>query len=236
MEVKVKGRSAPTVAVEFVLLGWPPDGPTLRLDHQRFAYAGKFIVPDTGKAVAVDADSESSMQIQPPASAATDHGRLVLGPESVAPVVAAASFSPARDDETVLWIRYVDVRTDYQGDGIGSRLCRFVVERAAERGFQELRIAVNNPFSYEALHRAGFGWTGDVAGLAELVLSTHASRTRSRYQAGLDEFRARRLDETETTFLDEKQTEDPPPVVVAPEGSEIPGSVSGGAGPSDESP
>ncbi len=36
------------------LLGWPPNGPTLRLEHQRFSYAGKFVMSNTGKAVARD--------------------------------------------------------------------------------------------------------------------------------------------------------------------------------------
>ncbi|MUV90296.1 GNAT family N-acetyltransferase, partial [Halapricum sp. CBA1109] len=38
--------------MEYALLGWADDGPTLRLDHERFAYAGKFVMSATGKAVA----------------------------------------------------------------------------------------------------------------------------------------------------------------------------------------
>ena len=44
--------------MEYVLLGWPPDGPTLRLDHRRFAYAGKFVMSTTGKAVVRRAEDE----------------------------------------------------------------------------------------------------------------------------------------------------------------------------------
>ncbi|ERH03826.1 MAG: hypothetical protein J07HR59_00951, partial [Halorubrum sp. J07HR59] len=37
--------------MEFTVLGWPPEAPTLRLDFRTFAYAGKFVMSTTGKAV-----------------------------------------------------------------------------------------------------------------------------------------------------------------------------------------
>ena len=40
--------------MEYVVLGWPSDGPTLRLDYRQFAYAGKFVMSNTGKAVAYE--------------------------------------------------------------------------------------------------------------------------------------------------------------------------------------
>ena len=41
--------------MEFALLGWPEDGHSLRLDYREFAYAGKFVMTSTGKAVVGDA-------------------------------------------------------------------------------------------------------------------------------------------------------------------------------------
>ena len=128
--------------MEVVVLGWPPDGPTLRLDYRRFSYAGKFMMSNTGKAVVREADE------------------------------------------------------------------------ATDRGYDRVRIAVNNPFAYEALYRAGFGFTGEETGLAELVLERPADRPAGRdadaYRAGLDRFRARDLSAAETKFLDGRRGADPP--------------------------
>lgn len=178
--------------MEYELLGWPPDGPKLRLDYERFSYAGKFVMTNTGKAVARD--------------------------ESGA-VVAALAFNEDRTDEDTLWLRYVTVADDRRGDGIGPALVRQVRERASERGYDRLRIAVNNPFAYEALYRAGFGYTEETTGIAELILehpdplddsTGDGSSRRDRYQAGLDEFRNRDLSSEEETFLEERNDRGPP--------------------------
>jgi len=187
--------------MEYVVLGWPPDEPTLRLDYRRFAYAGKFVMSDTGKAVVVTGDGDPTLSIS---DDEYDDG-----------VLAAVSFSPDRTREGVLWLRYVTVRDDQRGDGLGPRLCRLVVERAGGRGYTECRIAVNNPFAYEALHRSGFGWTGDTAGMAELVLSTDAPRTTARYRAGIDALRDRDPGDPEASFL-ASRSDTAPPVVEAP--------------------
>ena len=92
--------------MEFALLGWPPDSPTLHLDYRRFAYAGKFVVGSTGKAVVQAGEKRDSEY--------DDH------------VLAAASFSPDRTDDDCLCIRYVTVRDDRQGEGLGARLLAFV--------------------------------------------------------------------------------------------------------------
>lgn len=177
-----------------VLLGWPDDGVTLRLDHRRFSYAGKFVMSTTGKAV-----------IRDPGSGADDKG----GP------VAAAAFDEDRTAPDVLRIRYVTVRDDRRGEGLGPQLCRFVADRAAERGYDRLRIAVNNPFAYEALYRAGFTYVGEETGLAELLLERPAGkpasdRSEATYQAGLDRYRDRELSEKETAFLSRKLGDGPP--------------------------
>lgn len=187
-----------STTVEPRLLGWPPDGPRLRLDHRAFAYAGKFVMSSTGKAVLAPPGWE------PPAD-----------PETYADPVAAAAFNEDRTDPETLWIRYVTVRRDRRGEGHGPRLCAFVAARAADRGYDSVRIAVNNPYSYEALSKAGFGFTGRETGLAELVLDRPADAPApgdpDRYRAGLDAFADRSdLTDDERAFLDRKRERGPP--------------------------
>ena len=132
-----------------------------------------------------------------------------------------AAFNRDRTDETVGWIRYVTVRADRRGEGLGPRLCAFLVERAADRGYERARIAVNNPFAYEALYRAGFGFTGRETGLAELVLErpadAPASRPAAAYREGLDRFRERDLPEAAVAFLEARPsaTAAPPAILSA---------------------
>jgi GNAT superfamily N-acetyltransferase len=189
------------------LLGWPADGPTLRLDYRRFAYAGKFVMSNTGKAVVRDGSD--------PVTAPDDgDGGGDGGDDYDDDVVAAASFNEDRTDAGTLWIRYVTVREDRTGEGLGARLCAFVVAKAAEAGYDSVRIAVNNPFAYEALHKAGFGWTGETTGLAELVLerpaATPATVDAETYRRGLDEYRERAVSDAERRFLDARVGADPP--------------------------
>lgn len=173
--------------MECTILGWPPDEPTLRLDHEVFAYAGKFVMSDTGKAVIRD-----------------DGDR-----------VGAVAFSPDRTDGDALVVRYVTVRRDRQGEGIGPKLLRFVADRARDRGFETVRIAVNNPYAYEAAYRAGFAYTGEETGLAELVLRDADGEIRSEdaYQAGLAAFDDRNLPEDVGTFLERTRREGLPDAV-----------------------
>lgn len=170
--------------MECALLGWPEDDHRLRLDHEQFAYAGKFVMTSTGKAVVGDDG-----------------------------VVAAAAFDPDRTDPTTLCIRYVTVRRDRQGEGLGARLLRFVRDAATERGYERVTIGVNNPFSYQAAYRAGFTYAGTQRGLAELELVWPGDRDRDQYQAGLDVFRERDLAPEEEAFLDAKIGVDPPTVL-----------------------
>ncbi len=168
--------------MELELLGWPPDGPTLRLDWRRFSYAGKFVMSSTGKAVARE-DGD---------------------------VVAALAFNEDRTDPDVLWFRYVTVREDRRGEGIGPRLLSFGLERARERDYDVVKIAVNNPFAYEACYHVGFRFTGETTGLAELVLSWPSEADPDAYQAGLDRYRERDLSTEESAFLDRKSGAEPP--------------------------
>ncbi|KYH25316.1 acetyltransferase (GNAT) family protein [Halalkalicoccus paucihalophilus] len=168
--------------MELELLGWPPDGPKLELDYRLFSYAGKFVMTNTGKAVLREAGE----------------------------IRAAAAFNEDRTDPETLWIRYITTHTDHRGAGLGPRLLAFVRNRARKRGYDTVRIAVNNPFAYEACYRAGFSYTGRETGLAELVLEAPAERTRARYQEGLDAFRERDLGDPERGFLDRKHGVHPP--------------------------
>ncbi|HET7324068.1 MAG TPA: GNAT family N-acetyltransferase, partial [Halococcus sp.] len=176
--------------MEYAVCGWPTDGPTLRLDYRKFAYAGKFVMSQTGKAVVYEP------------------GRTVES-EFEEDIIAAVAFNEDRTDSQTLWLRYITVRADCRGDGFGARLASFIAERALARGYQRLRIAVNNPFAYEALYKAGFGYTGRETGLAELVLERPAERSKETYQAGLDVYRERDLSESETEFLDSRMDTEP---------------------------
>ena len=180
--------------MEFEILGWPPDGPKLRLDHERFSYAGKFVMTNTGKAVArVDGE-----------------------------IVAAVAFNEDRTDDATVWLRYVTVAREKRGEGIGPRLVGFVRDRVLDRDYDRLKIAVNNPYAYEALARVGFEFTGETTGLAELVLEfpptvypSGEGRRASRidptlYREGLEEFLARDLTPDERSFVESRNERGPP--------------------------
>jgi GNAT superfamily N-acetyltransferase len=182
-----------------VLLGWPEDGPTLRLNYREFSYAGKFVMSNTGKAVIRRADG---------ADGAESDGKWDDD------VLAAVAFNEDRTDAETLWLRYVTVHEDRRGEGLGPRLCAFVTERADDRGYERVRIAVNNPFAYEALYRAGFAYSGEETGVAELVLERptrhRAEQSTEQYQSGLDVYRRRDLSDAERSFLERKRGGTPP--------------------------
>ncbi|WP_224335490.1 GNAT family N-acetyltransferase [Haloprofundus halobius] len=199
--------------MEFLVLGWPEDGPTLRLDYRQFSYAGKFVMSNTGKAVVRDEERGAD--------------QAVADDEFDRDVLAAVAFNEDRTDASTLWIRYVTVREDRRGDRLGPKLVAFLVERARERGYDRLRIAVNNPFAYEALYRAGFAYTGRQTGLAELVLERalvderRGDRDREAYQSGLDAYRGRDLGDGERAFLESEERADPPGRIEAPESGDV---------------
>lgn len=140
--------------------GWPPDGEAVQLDHRRFAYAGKFVMTQTAKAVATAGDT----------------------------VVAAVAFDEDRTDPSCIRLRYVTVARGRQGEGIGPRIVASVRDRALEAGYDRVCIAVNNPYAYEALSRVGFHYTGETTGLAEVVLAFEQGTepTVDDYRAGLE--------------------------------------------------
>jgi len=152
---------------------------TLELDDS-FAYAGKFRVP-SGKAVSRDASGG---------------------------IVAALSFSPDHADDSRARVRYFAVRDDRRGEGIGSSLLSHTADRLlTDRGYDAVRVSVNNPYAYVAAHKAGFGWTGETAGLESLVLERppdESADTDKRRDEGLRRFTDRDLSEPEHDFLRRK--------------------------------
>jgi len=195
------------------VLGWPDEGPTLRLDFRAFSYAGKFVMSNTGKAVARAAEPVA----EPPAREGRPDAPLPVDPEVFEDdVVAAVAFNEDRTDPGVLWLRYVTVHESHRGAGHGARLAAFVTKRAEQRGYRRLRIAVNNPYAYDALYKAGFVYTGRETGMAELVLERPGPRDRATYQCGLDVYRDRDLSADEERFLARKEGREPPALVEAP--------------------
>jgi GNAT superfamily N-acetyltransferase len=182
--------------VQYAVLGGPDDGPTLRLDWRRFSYAGKFVMSNTGKAIAYEGAPLAERGDWPPAARATD--------DPVSDVVGAVSFNGDRTDAATAWLRYVTVRDDRRGDGVGARLCAFAADHLLA-DHDRVHIAVNNPFAYEALHKAGFGFTGEETGIAELVLARPCESRAAAYQDGVDRFRERDRSDAEAAFLDRKR-------------------------------
>jgi len=187
--------------VRYAVLGDPDDGPTLLLDWESFSYAGKFVMSNTGKAVVYEGEPVADRDGWPPAAREAD--------EPVADVVGAVSFNEDRTDPETAWLRYVTVRDDRRGDGVGARLCAFAADRLLEE-YERVRIAVNNPFAFEALQKAGFGFTGEETGIAELVLERPCESRASGYQDGLDQYRERDLSPEEESFLHRKRGQVPP--------------------------
>lgn len=161
----------------------PADGPRLQLDHEAFAYAGKFVMTNTGKAV-------------------IEEDREILG---------AVAFNRDRTDEEIWWCRYITVRTDRRGEGIGASLLESVAEQLLRRAdATRVKIAVNNPFAYEASYKAGFGYSGEQTGIAELVLTRPSPQDPQMYLRGLEEYRDRDdLSAAERSFV-EARVESPP--------------------------
>jgi len=190
--------------MEFAFVGAPGSDVTLRLDYRAFAYAGKFVLGGPGKAVLRTPDGSPAVpewEPDEPLSPAVDERALDHD------VVAAVSFSPDRTDPDRCRIRYVTVHVARRGEGLGPRLIDRTVDRLASEGYDRVRIAVNNPFAYAALHKCGFAYTGERTGIAELELArtvdSPADDDPDRHRAGLRAFREadRDLDEVEEEFI-----------------------------------
>jgi len=175
--------------MEFQFLGSEAAGPTLRLDHEAFAYAGKFVMSSTGKTVVHDGDT----------------------------LVGAVAFSEDRTDSATVRLRYVTVRERRRGEGIGPRLLRFTADRLTAE-YDTVEIAVNNPIAYEACYRAGFVYTGEQAGIAELrTVYRPGDASPEAYRSGFAQFRERELPPEHEGICDRYGDGDPPTVVDVPE-------------------
>ena len=190
--------------MEYAVLGDADGGPKLRLDHREFSYAGKFVMSNTGKAVAREGGDSGGDD--------EEDGDEEDG------IVAAVAFNEDRTDPATAWLRYVTVRDERRGEGVGARLARFAAAELRDRGYDRVKIAVNNPFAYHALYKAGFAYTGEQTGLAELVLVRPGEHDTDRYRSGLDAYRERDdLAPEERSFLAAKADAEPPDVLDVPE-------------------
>lgn len=178
--------------IDYSFCGWPSDRPTLDLPHEQFAYAGKFVVERTGKAIARDhADAPPS-------------------------IVGAVSFNRDRGVSNGARIRYLTVREGYRGNRIGPRLVQYLCTQVATT-YDAVRIAVNNPIAYVAMYRAGFGYTGETGGLGETILELPApDRSSKRYWNGLAQFDVDVLPDRHQTILHRERSRDPPSVISPP--------------------
>lgn len=176
--------------MEYELLGLEATGPTVSLDHEQFAYAGKFVMSSTGKTV-VRADGE---------------------------LVGAVAFSEDYSDPTAVRLRYVTVREDRRGAGIGPSVLRFTAEQLRD-SYDDILIAANNPIAYEACYRAGFEFTGEETGIAEVLCSyqPESEPDRSTYQAGFDIFRDRELPSAHESIIERYGSSSPPEMVAVPD-------------------
>ena len=163
---------------EHEVVGW--SDAALELGVEEFVYAGKFRV-SSGKAVTRSEDDS---------------------------IVAALSFSPDRADDEAVRVRYITVRSDLRGEGVGSELLEHVADRLLER-YGDVRISVNNPFSYGAARKAGFGWTGEKTGLAELVMEKPrpCDRDSERHEQALCLLAERDLSDVEEEYVKRKLDE-----------------------------
>ena len=174
--------------MDVVVLGDADGGPALRPDHEAFAYAGKFVMTNTGKALARERGS----------------------------VIGAAAFNRDRTDGTTGWVRYVTVRENRRGDGVGADLLDHLAGAMLSGDgvtgeFSQVRIAVNNPFAYEAAYKAGFSATGECTGIAELVLERPGEQTPAAYRRGIEAFDDRDdLEAAERQFVSARLGADPP--------------------------
>ena len=204
--------------MEYAVIATPDDAIGLRLDWERFSYAGKFVMTNTGKAVAVEDETLDDPRWPPDPQEAEAEG-----------VVAAVSFNRDRNDPDTAWLRYVTVRGTDRGRGIAPRLCAMTVDwLLAEFDVSRVRIAVNNPYAFDALYKAGFGWTGAKTGLQERVLECpypDDGDPASRYVEGLRSYLDTDIGEAERAFVESRASRGPPAVVDAPKGEDYTGGV-----------
>ena len=213
--------------MEFTVVGGSDGGATLRLDYRAFAYAGKFAVGSTDKAALYTPDGSPAAPEWVPDQPLPEG----LDPDAFQrDVIAAVSFSADRTDPDRCRLRYITVHAACRGAGVGPELIARTVAWLADTGYDRVRIAVNNPFAYEACYKCGFAYTGETTGLAELELERPTDRPaaarddRGTYLSGLLAFRERDTDRTdaERRFLATRLGEHSPESDRRPDGERRP--------------
>ncbi len=147
-------------------------GRRLLLSHEDFSYAGKFRLP-TKKAVARAPEGD---------------------------VVAALSYDEDRCRDAAR-IRYLTVHRDHQRNGIARDLVEFTSEGLLE-SYPAVRISVNNPYAYESVRRAGFGYTGESGPQDEVVMERPA--TGASYEEGLKKLLTADTPDTQRRYIERK--------------------------------
>ena len=213
--------------MEYAVIATPDDALGLRLDWERFSYAGKFVMTNTGKAVAVEDGVFEDPEWPPNPREAQTTG-----------VVGAVSFNRDRGDPDTAWLRYVTVRASDRGRGVAPRLCAVTVDWLLDNfDVTSVRIAVNNPYAFDALYKAGFDWTGATTGLRERVLEypppgeesepdreqSPGRSPESSYVAGLRSYLDTDITEDERAFIESRVERGPPARVDVPKGEDYTG-------------
>jgi GNAT superfamily N-acetyltransferase len=180
--------------VEYVLLAGPTGDATLDLDHRQFRLAGDF-VQSRGVAVVREPSGDGGVA-----------------------TVAATGFDPDRSTSDTVRIRAITVRDDHHGEGIGARLAAFTRAALRERGWARVLIAVATPVAYHALHKAGFGDTGETTGLRERVLSHPPPTDPVPYATGLRWYLDHDPSSAECAFIAGRTEGGPPNPVSIPSG------------------
>lgn len=202
--------------MEYAVIATPDDAVGLRLDWERFSYAGKFVMTNTGKAVAVETGVLDAPDWPPHPQDGEAEG-----------VVAAVSFNRDRNDPGTAWLRYVTVRGGDRGRGIAPRLSAMTANwLLAEFDVSRVRIAVNNPYALDALYKSGFEWTGAETGLQERVLEyppPEETDPATTYVDGLRSYLDAEISEDERAFVESRAARGPPAVVDAPKGEDYTG-------------
>jgi len=184
-------------AVEYAIRGSVDGGPPVELSHEQFAYAGKFGTARTGTTL-LRTDGDASTTDEP----ATEPNITDAEPDGSSPrILAAACFNRDHAAPETARIRYVTVRRDRRGEGLGTALLA-VTGRELSRRHDRVAIAVNNPVAYRACYKAGFAFIGEETGMSELRLVYEGDRSVERYEAGLDRFRERDLPADQRAVLD----------------------------------
>ncbi|MFP4628693.1 MAG: GNAT family N-acetyltransferase [Halobacteriales archaeon] len=121
----------------------PGEPDDLALSHERVPFAGHFGRRRTGTAVLTVDDQ----------------------------VVAAVAFSSDRRDAARCRVRHWAVRRDRQGEGLGPTAIDEFADWAVDGAYDAVLVNAATPHAAVALHRAGFGFTGECGPQGEVAFA-----------------------------------------------------------------